>query len=47
MRSRFTGDLDIFVKPDAVNAQRILTALEAFGFASVGLTPSDFKERSV
>jgi len=39
---RFTGDLDIFVKPDAANAQRILTALEAFGFASVGLTPSDF-----
>ena len=42
---RFTGDLDIFVKPDAVNAQRILTALAAFGFASVGLTSSDF-ERS-
>jgi hypothetical protein len=40
---RFTGDLDIFVKPDAVNAQRILTALEAFGFASVGLTPNDFE----
>jgi hypothetical protein len=28
---RFTGGLDIFVKPDPVNAQRILTALEAFG----------------
>ena len=40
---RFTGDLDIFVKPDAVNAQRILHALEAFGFASVGLTRSDFE----
>jgi hypothetical protein len=40
---RFTGDLDIFVKPDAVNAHRTLTALEAFGFASVGLTPSDFE----
>jgi hypothetical protein len=39
---RFTGDLDVFVKPDAVNAQRILSALEAFGFTSVGLTPSDF-----
>ena len=34
---RFTGDLDILVHPDAVNAQRILTVLEAFGFASVGL----------
>ena len=40
---RFTGDLDIFVKPDAANAQRILTALEAFGFASVGLTVNDFE----
>src|SRR5712692_6341625 len=40
---RFTGDLDILVKPDAANAQRIFTALEAFGFASVGLTPSDFE----
>jgi Nucleotidyl transferase of unknown function (DUF2204) len=40
---RFTGDLDIFVKPDTANAQRILTALAAFGFASVGLTSSDFE----
>jgi hypothetical protein len=40
---RFTGDLDIFVPPEAANAQRILAALAAFGFASVGLTPSDFE----
>jgi hypothetical protein len=40
---RFTGDLDIFVSPEAANAQRILAALAAFGFASVGLTPSDFE----
>ena len=40
---RFTGDLDIFVKSEAANAQRILTALAAFGFASVGLAPSDFE----
>jgi hypothetical protein len=39
---RFTGDLDIFVNPDTANAHCILTALEAFGFASVGLIPSDF-----
>jgi hypothetical protein len=31
------------VHPEAANAQRILSALEAFGFASVGLTPSDFE----
>jgi hypothetical protein len=40
---RFTGELDIFVKPDTVNAHRILTAPEAFGFASMGLTASDFE----
>ena len=40
---RFTGDLDIFVNPDAANAQRTLTALAAFGFASVGLTSGDFE----
>jgi hypothetical protein len=34
---RFTGDLDIFVNPEAANAQRILAALAAFGFASVCL----------
>ena len=39
---RFTGDLDVFVNPAVANAQRILTALEAFGFTSVGLTVNDF-----
>lgn len=40
---RFTGDLDILVKPDPDNSQRILTALEAFGFIAVGLAPADFE----
>ena len=40
---RFTGDLDILVKPNAANAQRILTALKVFGFATMGLTQSDFE----
>jgi len=40
---RFTGDLDIFVKPDRENAQRIVAALDAFGFASLRLTASDFE----
>ena len=40
---RFTGDLDIFVKPDHENAGRIVAALGAFGFASLGLTESDFE----
>jgi len=40
---RYTGDIDIFVKPDAENAQRILAALNEFGFGSVGLTAADFE----
>ena len=32
---RYTGDLDIFVKPNPENAQRIMKALGAFGFGSL------------
>jgi hypothetical protein len=40
---RFTADLDILVKADPGNSQRILAALEEFGFGSVGLTVEDFQ----
>jgi hypothetical protein len=40
---RYTGDIDIFVKSDAVNAQRIMAALAKFGFGSVGLKAEDFE----
>jgi hypothetical protein len=40
---RYTGDIDIFVKPDSCNAQYILAALDEFGFGSVGLTAADFE----
>jgi len=39
---RYTGDIDIFIKPDAENAGRILLALEEFGFKAVKLTIDDF-----
>jgi len=39
---RYTGDLDVFVKPDAGNAARIVQALDAFGFGGLGLTAEDF-----
>lgn len=39
---RYTGDIDIFVRPDPDNAQRILDALDDFGFGSVGLKIEDF-----
>jgi hypothetical protein len=39
---RFTGDIDLLVKPDSKNAQRILAALNDFGFGSLDLSESDF-----
>ena len=35
---RFTGDLDIFVRPTVDNARRLLAAVEAFGFPVRDLT---------
>lgn len=39
---RFTADLDILVNPDPGNADRIVEALEVYGFKSAGLTAQDF-----
>ncbi len=39
---RYTGDLDIFVRPDSENSRRILVALEEFGLGSLGLKTEDF-----
>lgn len=41
---RFTGDMDILVKPDPKNAEKILAALKEFGFGSQDLTISDFQD---
>ena len=40
---RYTGDIDIFVGATSENARRILTALDEFGFGSLGLTVEDFE----
>lgn len=40
---RFTGDLDIFIKTSPENAGKVHSALNAFGFESVGLTAEDFQ----
>ena len=40
---RYTGDIDIFVKPDTENAIRILKALDEFGFGSLDLKEEDFR----
>ena len=39
---RYTG-MDIYVKPDPVNAQCIMAALSDFGFGSVELSAADFE----
>jgi len=39
---RFTGDLDLFVKPSSDNAARVLAALTDFGFGALDLTLNDF-----
>ena len=41
---RYTGDMDLFVRPDPTNARRVMASLEKFGFGSVGLTAADFEK---
>lgn len=39
---RYTKDLDLLVEPTVQNGARICRALQAFGFGSLKITPSDF-----
>jgi hypothetical protein len=41
---RFTGDIDILVRPSPDNARKILSALTDFGFGSLALTADDFQK---
>jgi hypothetical protein len=41
-RPRYTGDLDILLKPSAENAEKVASVLAEFGF--VDFKPSDFTE---
>lgn len=41
-RPRYTGDLDIFLRRDAANAERMMRVIEAFGFGATGLVREDF-----
>ncbi|HYI97946.1 MAG TPA: nucleotidyl transferase AbiEii/AbiGii toxin family protein [Bryobacteraceae bacterium] len=38
---RYSGDIDFFVKPSRENARRIISALEQFGFGSLGIAVDD------
>ena len=39
---RYTGDIDLFVEKTTENAERILNAIQRFGFGDIGLTKDDF-----
>ena len=39
---RYTGDLDIWVRPAPENIGRLICALHAFGFESLGICAEDF-----
>lgn len=41
-RPRNTGDLDIWIKPDAENAGKMVKVIEEFGFGQLGLNDEDF-----
>jgi hypothetical protein len=43
-RPRYTGDLDILVRPFPQNAERLAAVLIEFGFAESDFKPSDFTE---
>ena len=38
---RFTGDLDLLVRPTEENGRRVLSAITAFGFPTIPVTPND------
>jgi hypothetical protein len=46
-KPRYTKDLDLWVEVSADNARRIVSALDDFGFASLGLGAEDFLDPDV
>ena len=41
-RPRYTGDVDIFLRRESGNAERMMRVVRAFGFGATGLTEEDF-----
>jgi hypothetical protein len=41
-RPRYTGDIDILVRPTPQNAANVIAVLEEFGFGEISLSESDF-----
>jgi len=44
---RFTKDLDIYIKPDLKNANRVYKALKEFGAPLKGVCPKDFTDENM
>ena len=44
---RYTKDLDLWLEVSPDNADRVVAALEEFGFGSLGLTRDDFTEPGI
>ena len=43
-RPRYTGDLDVLIRPSPENAEKMTAVLAEFGFAESGFKSSDFLE---
>ena len=43
-RPRYTGDIDLWIRPTADNATRVLAALADFGFAALKITAADLTQ---
>ncbi|HEX5172461.1 MAG TPA: nucleotidyltransferase [Cyclobacteriaceae bacterium] len=41
-RPRFTGDLDIWIEAEEINAQKVVNAINEFGFESLNVSAEDF-----
>ncbi len=39
---RYTGDMDIWVRPERLNAEKVIAVLHAFGFGVLDLSLEDF-----
>ena len=41
-KPRYTKDFDLFLQADPMNGERVVAALEEFGFGGLGIVPEDF-----
>ena len=41
-RPRYTGDVDVFLRCNPTNAEKMIRVIVAFGFSGTGLTTEDF-----